>query len=477
MKVYLSKRERSKLILSLSNKKRKALFSAISITHKSEFANLLASYKGTEKWEFIQYIDHGKLSKFAKCECGRSLRYEFVLKHKESNEIRSLGITHLQEELNIPDEIAKEIYKKIHNINYDLDEILVKEKQGWLLDKFIALYIENSKFKIPLEIDILLKANLPILERHVNRLFKEMKSATIQPIHDENTVSPLPDELKEIASKIYGNIIPLVNTQIDASYLITKDALPFEVLGEINFHRFNNQHRYRTNLFNVVWSYDSSKTKTVYIKSHGPKMCIAKIDSLPNSFTGILAIFGYKPIAKLQEEVRKFLDKNKLHVDINTIHSKTNEFDSYIQLKQGYMSQIDFLKLHEYKIEIGKLGEAFVYDYERQKLNDTSFCGRIDKTKALNPTNGYDILSFEEDGTPIYIEVKASVNLGEDFFISSHELDVYRHMKKNGKKYVIYRVENILAENPEDIALTKIYDLEQNKRIKMEPYNWKVNFH
>jgi len=43
---------------------------------------------------------------------------------------------------------------------------------------------------------------------------------------------------------------------------------------------------------------------------------------------------------------------------------------TFEELKNKLSKEIDYLKLHEYQIHIGKLGEAFVYDFERKRLLD-----------------------------------------------------------------------------------------------------------
>ncbi|MFD0051462.1 DUF3883 domain-containing protein [Actinomycetes bacterium NPDC127524] len=478
MKVYLSRSERSKLLKSLSIVQQEALFSAISITYKSEFGNLLASFKGTEQWDFYRYIDHGEVISAAKCECGRPLRYEFVLKHKETQKLRSLGSTHLQEELKIPDDIAKEVKNSLHNIDYDLDEILTRVKNQWELSEYILPFLNQKEFILPMDIKILLDADLPILERQENRLRDLVKEYN-------KRYGKLPNELDDIKTYISQDIIPLVNSQIGFRYLLTKQpSLPFKVLTEVNFTRdyfsgddLYSELRYNRDFFQVEWSYKSFLGSFLSRRGNfGPKMCIAKIDLFSKGYLGLLVLCGMRSIEELQEDVRKFLSKNNLPLKIlnDSTPISIEKFKSYNKARKKFEKQIDFLKLHEHQIEIGKLGEAYVYDLEREKLKSTQFYQKIDNSKALDPTNGYDIYSFEEDGTPIYIEVKTTVNIDEDFYISAHELKVAERMRNKGKIYVIYRVENILAKSTDNVIIKKIYDLGQNNQVKLEPFSWKV---
>ncbi|MEA3318922.1 MAG: DUF3883 domain-containing protein [Bacillota bacterium] len=145
---------------------------------------------------------------------------------------------------------------------------------------------------------------------------------------------------------------------------------------------------------------------------------------------------------------------------------------SFNDLKRDIISTpIDFLMLHEIQIKIGELGEAFVYEFERNYLEGTKYFHKVDETKAANPKNGYDILSFTRQGKPLHIEVKATAGKEETFFISSHELEIAKSMKKKGLIYVVYFVKEILTDKPK---LTKIYNLETNCDYLLTEANWKV---
>jgi hypothetical protein len=469
--VILSNAERAKRIKKLTKEQKEALFSSISITHKSEFANILASHKGTEKWEFSKYIDHGERLPYVKCECGRTLRYEFVLSHKESKNERSLGINHLQEELNIPEEIAKEVYKKIHTINYDLDEILEKYKEGWSLSPYIESYIKYSNINIRMDIKLLIDVQLPLLDRHVNWLYDQIRKIKDQP---EDPLKSLPEEFSGLTQHLRENVLPIVDSHKNARYIITKQDLHYEILKEVNIPRgyFDsdtefNQYRYGRNFFEVDWAYYSSAYSNNYRSKHyGPKLCTAHTERLPKGYIGLYLIFGYKSFSQLQTEAKQFIEENNLH------EKPRDSYNTFFNLRNDYIEKIDYLKLHEFQMEIGKLGEAFVYDYERNKLKETPFYSKIDNTKADDPTNGYDILSFEKEGIPLYIEVKASARINEGFFISNHELQVSKYFKSKGKNYIVYHVENILSNNINDIIINKIIDIESE--VQMEPINWKV---
>lgn len=86
------------------------------------------------------------------------------------------------------------------------------------------------------------------------------------------------------------------------------------------------------------------------------------------------------------------------------------------------------------KIDAGKLGEKIVKKYEKEKLfrlgkyglaNKVDIISQVDD-KITHDGDGYDVISFNEDGEEIYIEVKSSMTTSTNhvkFKISKKELD------------------------------------------------------
>lgn len=98
----------------------------------------------------------------------------------------------------------------------------------------------------------------------------------------------------------------------------------------------------------------------------------------------------------------------------------------------------------------------------------------VDNTPALNPINGYDIKSYERSGEEIYIEVKTTTNLDDNFYISEHELSTAKKYLDKNQRYYIYRVYNILAENKEDVKIKIIKNIFAHEDYIISPFNYKV---
>jgi hypothetical protein len=90
--------------------------------------------------------------------------------------------------------------------------------------------------------------------------------------------------------------------------------------------------------------------------------------------------------------------------------------------------KVDFVRRDAQNRTLGRLGEEFVLELERRRLHDD--VGRPDLAKRVEWTSdvrgdgaGYDIASFNADGSPRVIEVKTT-GLGKafPFYVSANEL-------------------------------------------------------
>lgn len=285
--MYFAAEERRKIIRILSKSQRSALHVFSRLSQQSYFSNVLASYKGTERYIFDGYIDHGGVRKSIRCLCGKQLRYEFILRDIKSGEKVSLGCTHFQRELDIPDHIARQVHKGIHQINVELDEIL---DRFWRGDNNLPQSIEKHIEKIELteEIKCLLTANLPILRRHIEYLYDATKVFR-QPSkrHDENEL--LCKEFCDVLSGVtpYEQYIgELYGDAIDGYLLRNKGYEPiYRVIDHlIKFYGLKNQLLYGQH---ALYKYFSS-----YIDNH------------PNYISHSEDFNDFKHVAHLTEKQR-----------------------------------------------------------------------------------------------------------------------------------------------------------------------------
>lgn len=86
--------------------------------------------------------------------------------------------------------------------------------------------------------------------------------------------------------------------------------------------------------------------------------------------------------------------------------------------------KVDHQKKAKADDEVGKLGEEFALRYERWRLrNHPQLLAQIRHVSLVDDSLGYDIESFEPDGSPRYVEVKGTLGpLETRFFLSANEL-------------------------------------------------------
>ena len=74
-------------------------------------------------WSII--FDNGFINPDTPCECGRPLRYQYIVEHKPTNEARRFGITHFEGHTGVSASIINEIKKGFNSIDYEQDELLL----------------------------------------------------------------------------------------------------------------------------------------------------------------------------------------------------------------------------------------------------------------------------------------------------------------------------------------------------------------
>jgi hypothetical protein len=182
-------------------------------------------------------------------------------------------------------------------------------------------------------------------------------------------------------------------------------------------------------------------------------------------------IEGYKPLsnyqAALEEAIERFLQDNP-HV-LELAKKKIDEApsdqpgsinwsavlevapepivisDNDGEKKRSYKPRkYDFVKREAANRELGKRGEEFVVQFERDRLITVGRPDLAAKIERISETRGdgagYDVLSFNEDGSERHIEVKTS-NFGKNFpfDITANEL---AYSEDCADRYYLYRVFN-----------------------------------
>lgn len=120
--------------------------------------------------------------------------------------------------------------------------------------------------------------------------------------------------------------------------------------------------------------------------------------------------------------------------------------------------------------ELGEKGELLVIEYEKSKLLKSNRADLANKVTHVSKTNdyaGYDILSFNEKGEEIFIEVKTTKGpKSSDFYISPGEVK----RSKLIKNYFLYRVFNFDFKNNSGELYIKKGKIDENFNLKPTGY-------
>lgn len=181
-------------------------------------------------------------------------------------------------------------------------------------------------------------------------------------------------------------------------------------------------------------------------------------------------IFLYKTFnneLKIQHTVSGEIDYDIQFVDFDYV--KKHESIS----KNNYRSRnIDYEKINRNKKDVGNRGENAILNYEIRKLkslglNDLAEQVHIEDNDAI----GYDIVSYDENGKKMHIEVKTNSGNKKylDFYISDNEL---QHLIDEDNYYIYYLFD--IQHKPKCHIINK-KDILARKDDFFQPVIYKVN--
>lgn len=143
------------------------------------------------------------------------------------------------------------------------------------------------------------------------------------------------------------------------------------------------------------------------------------------------------------------------------------------------LSQSELEKRLERKKLIGNIGEEIVLNKEKELLLEHSLRKLSESVKRVSVEDcrlGYDILSYNLDGSEKYIEVKSSEKINNEFYLTSNELT---QLNKYKEKYSIYLVQGIHVSNKTFKNIIQINNPEkefENNKYSMKAISWRVAF-
>ena len=130
--------------------------------------------------------------------------------------------------------------------------------------------------------------------------------------------------------------------------------------------------------------------------------------------------------------------------DLSRPVPKPDKKASSVSGKSSISGKTDYVKKNEANKIVGDLGEEFALRYEAWRLRgNPELADKIKHVAATDDSLGYDIQSYNLDGSSRLVEVKATVGqLHSPFFITANELAT---SKQHSQEFVILRVAGLLS--------------------------------
>lgn len=182
----------------------------------------------------------------------------------------------------------------------------------------------------------------------------------------------------------------------------------------------------------------------------------------------LVSLYEWGPGITTEHEV---IDISKIAFNRTNAPEASNK--TAVRGKNNRKVKINWAERDEKNRNLGLMGEKLVLQYEIQKLTElglTHLAERVTHTAESSDSDGYDILSFDEQGIEKYIEVKTTRQSKQSpFFISRNEVEF---SKIQGLQYWIYRVYNFNEKKNE--ADFYIMQGSVEKYFDLTPENYKA---
>ncbi|WP_163971086.1 hypothetical protein [Oceanobacillus halotolerans] len=134
-----------KLLQKLTEEQQAFIDKFIKQSKKSKWLEVLADKKGyninnedelgeieykIDDWVLEEVLDSGYGNREYRCECGKALRYQYIVRHTKTNKVHKLGETCFENYTSLTPEIIKDIKKEFYTINLERDEILFRMRRN-----------------------------------------------------------------------------------------------------------------------------------------------------------------------------------------------------------------------------------------------------------------------------------------------------------------------------------------------------------
>ncbi len=426
------------------------------------------------------------LEKFFEClayKLARIDRAEFYTTQLKLNSIKekksSICKQIIIEKVRIQKEINKEIENKLKEINKEIESKFIFKLND-------AVYnIENRKI------------NLIEAEQLQSQLEKDFRTIKSNGLY-WYTAKYYNNRFEKIATALKN--YDVTNIPTERPFTIAKTDNLDKTLEptvtkptEIKVERFSPSYKPVANTETILTTSDKPIDKTV--EPTIPKPTETKVEP----FTPV-----YKPVAKTEipittksepwwnpekkETFSPLADKIVMKQNESIIIAgKEKSIEELFQKKNDSASnqpnqkrdrqptKVDYVKLNEQRKIIGMLGEKFALNYENERLVEkglSKYLNDIQHVSISDDSFGYDIKSFNEDGSARYIEVKTTTDDHKSpFYITENEITAMDNLNS----YFIYRIYNFDISIEIGKMLIIDCNTELEKYFEISPVSYRVS--
>ncbi|ASS90595.1 MAG: hypothetical protein C6W58_17785 [Bacillaceae bacterium] len=186
----LTEAEVDEIYQLLTPKQRQYMDAFTKRSKKNEWLEVLALKKGiivtedmdneqlaeaVDDWILVEILDGGCGNRPFRCECGMSLRYQYIVTHNKQNKTYKLGETCLGNYTRLTPEIIRDIKKGFHTVHLERDELLLEIFRGeeTNIKEFAGIEIPQSYLE---QID----HDIPLLDKQLKKLHDQLRARRIE---------------------------------------------------------------------------------------------------------------------------------------------------------------------------------------------------------------------------------------------------------------------------------------------------------
>lgn len=162
-----------------------------------------------DEWLFVDFRENphfpnGVEKSKLYCQCGRELKYQFVLVSKNTGEKLALGSTHFAQHTGIDPKVAQQVQAGVHQLDRGIDLILLSIDRGLSFPKryyhhFINRGLKNQCSQAFLKrLAAFAEADLPLYEEDNQRLVQLLKKSGFQFTTEASPRTPDRNVLKQL---------------------------------------------------------------------------------------------------------------------------------------------------------------------------------------------------------------------------------------------------------------------------------------